>query len=73
MNAHMGENMSTEDLRGMEEQLEVKENRVWYFMKQIWVPKISNIKELVMNEAHKTRYSIHPGAEKIYLDLKKLY
>ena len=26
-----------------------------------------------MNEAHKTRYSIHPGSDKMYLVLKKLY
>ena len=26
-----------------------------------------------MDEAHKTRYSIHPGSDKMYLDLKKLY
>ncbi|KAI3499635.1 hypothetical protein L1887_35439 [Cichorium endivia] len=26
-----------------------------------------------MNEAHKTRYSVHPGSDKMYLDLKKLY
>ena len=26
-----------------------------------------------MIEAHKTRYSIHPGSDKMYLDLKRLY
>ena len=26
-----------------------------------------------MNEAHKTRYSVHPGLDKMYLDLKQLY
>ncbi|KAI3821418.1 hypothetical protein L1987_08986 [Smallanthus sonchifolius] len=27
----------------------------------------------LLNEAHKTRYSIHPGADKIYLDLRQQY
>ena len=26
-----------------------------------------------MEEAHKTRYSVHPGSDKMYLDLKKQY
>ena len=26
-----------------------------------------------MNEAHRTRYSFHPGSYKMYMDLKKLY
>jgi hypothetical protein len=30
-------------------------------------------KELVMKEAHKTRYSIHLGSDKIYHGLKEFY
>ncbi|GJZ87441.1 putative reverse transcriptase domain-containing protein [Tanacetum coccineum] len=29
--------------------------------------------ELIMHESHKSRYSIHPGSNKMYQDLKKLY
>ncbi|KAI3825584.1 hypothetical protein L1987_07075 [Smallanthus sonchifolius] len=29
-----------------------------------------NLRELVMNEAHKCRYLIHPGSDKMYHDLK---
>ncbi|GJU56366.1 putative reverse transcriptase domain-containing protein [Tanacetum coccineum] len=29
--------------------------------------------ELIMHEPHKSRYSIHPGSNKMYQDLKKLY
>ncbi|GJX00198.1 putative reverse transcriptase domain-containing protein [Tanacetum coccineum] len=28
---------------------------------------------LIMNEAHTTKYSIHPGADKMYYDLRDLY
>lgn len=62
-----------EGLRGMEKQLEIKDNRARYFMNRIWVPKFSDTRKLVMNEAHKTIYSIHTGADKMYLYLKKLY
>ncbi|KAI3775921.1 hypothetical protein L1987_45681 [Smallanthus sonchifolius] len=32
-----------------------------------------NLRELIMDEAHKSRYSIHPGSDKMYHDLKVLY
>ncbi|XP_052622326.1 uncharacterized protein LOC128127694, partial [Lactuca sativa] len=38
-----------------------------------WVPKIGGFRETVMKEAHKTRYSIHPGSDKMYLDIKQHY
>nr|GEW01305.1 hypothetical protein [Tanacetum cinerariifolium] len=28
---------------------------------------------LIMHKSHKSKYSIHPGSDKMYLDLKKLY
>ncbi|GJQ99610.1 putative reverse transcriptase domain-containing protein [Tanacetum coccineum] len=31
------------------------------------------IKDLVMHESHKSKYSIHPGSEKMHQDLKLLY
>ncbi|GJS37418.1 putative reverse transcriptase domain-containing protein [Tanacetum coccineum] len=37
------------------------------------VPVYGNLRTLIMNEAHATRYSIHPGAGKIYYDLRGLY
>ena len=67
------ENRTSEALRGMEKNLEVKENGVYYFMNRIWVPKIGGFREIVMKEAHKTRYSIHPGSDKMYLDIKQHY
>nr|GEW24944.1 reverse transcriptase domain-containing protein [Tanacetum cinerariifolium] len=37
------------------------------------VVKIGNLRELMMHESHKSKYSIHPGSDKMYQDLKKLY
>ncbi|KAI3776448.1 hypothetical protein L1987_46233 [Smallanthus sonchifolius] len=42
-------------------------------MDRIWVPSFGNLRDLVMDEAHKSRYSIHPGADKMYHDLKEHY
>jgi hypothetical protein len=43
------------------------------FRKRIWVPKLGGIRDLLMEESHKTMYSIHPGSTKMYLDLKPHY
>ena len=48
------ENRTSEALRGMEKNLEVKEGGVYYFMNCIWVPKLGGFRGVVMNEAHKT-------------------
>ncbi|GKA58285.1 putative reverse transcriptase domain-containing protein [Tanacetum coccineum] len=40
---------------------------------RIYIPFRSNVKELLLEEAHKSKYSIHPRATKMYLDLKKNY
>nr|GEX56069.1 hypothetical protein [Tanacetum cinerariifolium] len=40
---------------------------------RIYIPFRSNVKELLLEEAHKSKYSIHPRAMKMYLDLKRNY
>ncbi|KAI3775993.1 hypothetical protein L1987_45753 [Smallanthus sonchifolius] len=66
-------NIQNEALRGMIKQLESKSDDTFYFMDRIWVPSNSNLRRLIMDEAHKSRYSIHPGSDKMYKDLKELY
>nr|GEU36588.1 retrotransposon protein, putative, Ty3-gypsy subclass [Tanacetum cinerariifolium] len=44
-----------------------------------WAMKEENVKaknlgrDMIMHESHKSKYSIHPGSDKMYPDLKKLY
>ncbi|KAI3828723.1 hypothetical protein L1987_02832 [Smallanthus sonchifolius] len=57
----------------MEKQLEVKADGIRYLAERIWIPVYGNLRDLVMDEAHKSRYSIHPGSDKMYHDLKALY
>jgi hypothetical protein len=45
---------------------------LWY-KKRLCVPKIKEIKELILREAHDSAYSIHPGSTKMYDDLKSRY
>ncbi|GJY70936.1 putative reverse transcriptase domain-containing protein [Tanacetum coccineum] len=37
------------------------------------VPAYGNLKTLIMNEAHTTKYLVHPRAYKMYYDLRDLY
>ncbi|WVZ80547.1 hypothetical protein U9M48_028015 [Paspalum notatum var. saurae] len=40
---------------------------------RICVPNIKLIRDLILKEAHETAYSIHPGSEKMYQDLKRKF
>jgi hypothetical protein len=48
------------------------EGVVW-FKDRLCVPNITSIRELILKKAHETAYSIHPGSEKMYQDLKKRF
>jgi hypothetical protein len=43
---------------------------VW-FGKRLMVPVDPEIKKIILDEAHKSKFSIHPGSTKIYQDLKQ--
>ena len=45
---------------------------LWY-KNRICVPKEGNFRHIIMDEAHNSAYSIHPGATKMYMDLKYKY
>jgi hypothetical protein len=37
------------------------------------VPKNEELRQQILDEAHLSRYSIHPGSTKMYHDLKQHY
>ncbi|GJT93920.1 putative reverse transcriptase domain-containing protein [Tanacetum coccineum] len=40
---------------------------------QSWLPCYGDLRTVIMHESLKSKYAIHPGADKIYQDMKKLY
>jgi hypothetical protein len=48
------------------------EGILWY-NGRLCVPTIPELKNLIMEEAHNTPYSIHPGGSKMYQDLKETF
>ena len=49
------EHVKEEGISGMEKQLEIKYDEARYFMNRVWVLKFRDVKELVLNQAHRTR------------------
>ena len=43
------------------------------FEGRIWIPTDPDLREEILQEAHNTRYSVHPGSTKMYRDLKQHY
>ncbi|KAD2805410.1 hypothetical protein E3N88_38787 [Mikania micrantha] len=58
---------------GVEKQLETKPDGLVYFKDRIWIPAVDELRKLIFDEAHKTKYSVHPGADKMYQDLRAFY
>nr|GEY62970.1 reverse transcriptase domain-containing protein [Tanacetum cinerariifolium] len=43
------------------------------FENHVWLSRFGGLRDLIMHESHKSKYSIHPGSDKMYQDLKLLY
>ncbi|GJY41979.1 putative reverse transcriptase domain-containing protein [Tanacetum coccineum] len=67
------ENFINEDLHGMINKLEPRADGTLCLNNRSWIPLYSDLRALIMHESHKSKYSIHPGSDKMYQDLKKLY
>ena len=51
----------------------VDENGVMRFGERVYVSDIPELEKSILEEGHKSGLSIHPGATKMYQDLKKLF
>ncbi|GKD33254.1 putative reverse transcriptase domain-containing protein, partial [Tanacetum coccineum] len=71
--ARKEENFINEDLHGMINKFEPRADGTLCLNNQSWIPCFGDLRALIMHESHKSKYSIHPGSDKMYQDLKKLY
>ncbi|GJW17000.1 putative reverse transcriptase domain-containing protein [Tanacetum coccineum] len=67
------ENVKEENLHGMNKEFEARLDGTLCIEKRSWLPRLGGLRDLIMHESHKSKYSIHPGSDKMYHDLKKWY
>ncbi|GJU29302.1 putative reverse transcriptase domain-containing protein [Tanacetum coccineum] len=59
--------------KGLDEMIEQRSDGTLYYLDRIWVPLKGDVRTLIMDEAHKLKYYVHPGADKMYYDLRDRY
>ncbi|GJT33812.1 putative reverse transcriptase domain-containing protein [Tanacetum coccineum] len=81
--ARKPENLKSEDVGGMliekdpekprKEKLEPRADGTLCLNNRSWLPCYGDLRALIMHESHKSKYSVHPGSDKMYQDMKQLY
>ncbi|GKB13256.1 putative reverse transcriptase domain-containing protein [Tanacetum coccineum] len=83
--ARKPENIKKEDVRGIlvenlkdpeklrTKKLEPRADGTLCLNGRSWLPCYGDLRTVIMHESHKSKYSIHPGFDKMYQDIKKLY
>nr|GEY22406.1 putative reverse transcriptase domain-containing protein [Tanacetum cinerariifolium] len=83
--ARKPENINEEDVGGMlvenskdpekvrKEKLEARADGTLCLNGRSWLPCYGDLQTVIMHESYKSKYSIHPGSDKMYQDMKKLY
>ncbi|GKE46224.1 putative reverse transcriptase domain-containing protein [Tanacetum coccineum] len=59
--------------KGLDEMIELRNDGALYYLDLIWVPLKGDVRTLIMDEAYKSKYFVHPGADKMYYDLRYRY
>nr|GEY12822.1 putative reverse transcriptase domain-containing protein [Tanacetum cinerariifolium] len=73
LEAKKEEDFINEDLQGMINKIEPRADRTLCLNNRSWIPCFDDLRALIMHDSHKLKYSIHPGSDKMYQDLKKMY
>ncbi|GJU58041.1 putative reverse transcriptase domain-containing protein [Tanacetum coccineum] len=78
-------NLKAEDVGGMlienlkesdnhrKEKLEPRADGTLCLNNRSWLPCYGDLRALIMHESHKSKCYVHPGSDKMYQDMKKLY
>ncbi|GJY38160.1 putative reverse transcriptase domain-containing protein [Tanacetum coccineum] len=83
--ARKQENLEAEDVRGMlvetaresenhrKEKLAPRADETLCLNNISWFPCYGDLRTLIMHESYKSKYFVHSGSDKMYLDMRKLY
>nr|GEV84050.1 putative reverse transcriptase domain-containing protein [Tanacetum cinerariifolium] len=56
--------------KGLDEMIRQRSDETLYYLDRIWVPLKGDVRTLIMDKAHKSKYFVHPEADKMYYDLR---
>ncbi|KAD7479605.1 hypothetical protein E3N88_02741 [Mikania micrantha] len=73
MEALKEENWKRDRIKGQAYNLDEGSNGLKTRWGRVWIPHTCPLKSVLLEEAHKSKYSIHPGATKMYRDLRVNY
>ncbi|GJT36822.1 reverse transcriptase domain-containing protein [Tanacetum coccineum] len=59
--------------KGLDEMIEQISDGTLYYLDRIWVPLKGDVRTLIIDEAHKSNYSVHPRDDNMYYDLRDRY
>ena len=59
--------------QGEDKEAVIDEEGVLRINRRVCVPRVDDLIHTILTEAHSSRYSIHPGATKMYRDLKQYF
>ncbi|KAK9139993.1 hypothetical protein Scep_009674 [Stephania cephalantha] len=40
---------------------------------QLWIPSVAELRDEILQEAHRSRFTVHPGRTKMYADMRRLF
>ncbi|GJY06497.1 putative reverse transcriptase domain-containing protein [Tanacetum coccineum] len=63
------ENVKEENLRGMNKEFETRPDRTLCIEKRIWIPSFRELRDLIMHESYKSKYSIYPGSDNMKVEI----
>ncbi|GKC57222.1 hypothetical protein Tco_1084820 [Tanacetum coccineum] len=58
--------LRAENLRGIDKAFEIRPDGTRCIKNRSWLPLFGNLRDLIMHEFHKSKYSIHPSSDKMY-------
>lgn len=59
--------------QGKTREFSLDEDDLVRYGNRLYIPKSGDLRDIILAEAHKSRYTLHPGTTKMYQDLKKLF
>ena len=59
--------------QGTVQNYDISPNGLVKYQKRIYVPPTADLRQKILDEAHKSKYTLHPGMTKMYHNLKSEY